>query len=395
MFHFFSSRSFSSRCFLSALILLMGFSFSAKAHESERDGIPPYNARTSDIRLALTGHFTGYLNYASQDENVGSVQKTDMLRDTEIEFEGATTLNNGSEIAIAVEVDANDGDSFDVGKTYVSYSDPKLGQLNAGVSDGAALLLQVEAPAADSLLDGIDQKINPVNYTVAGFNAPVADRIDDDGIDYDNALTEDDDKLVYVTPVFSGLQMAASYTPQIGIDGRAMNGNSTDNDADEFKNALEIAARYERDLTNTVKMTVGAGVMRADNENPSANREDAKEWNIGADFDIGPIGLGAIYTENNDQGRSANEEKMIVLGADYQITDPLTLGASYYTSDYEGATGRILDTDRVALGAIYDVGSGVSFRGSVQHISHDVGAGFGTNSNVDATSLLLGTHINF
>jgi outer membrane protein OmpU len=126
--------------------------------------------------------------------------------------------------------------------------------------------------------------------------------------------------------------------------------------------------------------------------------EDRTVWNVGADLDIGPFGIGAAYIEDN-QGEAdtvagavddgADEEETIVVGIDY-TTGPFKLGASYLTKDNTGGN-EDLDTDRYSGGVTYTYGPGMTFRGSIGHIEHDDDGA----DDADATYLVLGTQINF
>jgi outer membrane protein OmpU len=126
--------------------------------------------------------------------------------------------------------------------------------------------------------------------------------------------------------------------------------------------------------------------------------EDRQAWNVGADFDIGPFGLGAAYVSDNQGesdldgvagGDTADEEETWVLGADY-TTGPFKLGASYMNKDNTlGLDG--IDTDRYSGGVTYTYGPGMTFRGSVGYVDHEADGG----DDEDATYVTVGTQINF
>jgi outer membrane protein OmpU len=77
------------------------------------------------------------------------------------------------------------------------------------------------------------------------------------------------------------------------------------------------------------------------------------------------------------------------------------LGASYLTQDgtlgVAGNTGTDgIETERYTGGVVYTYGPGMTFRGSISHVEHDNVADLtGNNDSIDATSVLLGTQINF
>lgn len=347
----------------------------------------------SGVKLNLGGHFKGYVNYTDQDDALAGedVRKVDILRQTEVHFGGETTLDNGLTVGAQIEAFADTGDGFAIDESYAYFSGT-WGRVNFVDEDGAAYLLQVAAPSADDNIDGIRQFIGPVNYadlaTLTSQAPGVANLLT---FDYDNDFAGNDDKITYLTPVFSGFQAGVSYTPEVDLTAdaasRGANGNSLDNQADSFGDAWEVAGRYEGQFNN-VGFIAGAGYTQASLENDTTStvfEDDFKEWNVGLDLDIGAFGLGAIYTTNN-LGLNDVDSDTYVVGADY-TTGPFKIGASYLNNDIDDT----LDTDRYTGGVTYTYGPGMSFRGSVSYIDHSIDGA----DDADATSVLLGTQINF
>lgn len=362
----------------------------------------------SGVKLNVGGHFKGYVNYTDQDEVTGfETREIDILRDTEVHFGGETTLDNGLTVGAQIEAKAQSGADFTVDESYAYFSGT-WGRVNFGEEDGAAYLLQVAAPSADDNVDGIRQFINPVNYDAAlgdldggtagfqGLRSVLPAQVRIPGAGYDNAATRGLDKVTYLTPVFSGFQAGASYTPENSSSSRRLNGNSLDNEVNGFGDVWELGARYEGQFSN-VGLTVGAGYTNAQLEAEAAvpaafdATDDFQEWNVGLDLDVGAFGVGAIYTENNNASDTDDKNDTYVLGVDY-TTGPFKLGASYLNNETDvlGAANEI-ETDRYTGGVTYTYGPGMSFRGSVSYIDHEVE---GLN-DVEATSVLLGTQINF
>lgn len=347
----------------------------------------------SALELSLGGYFRGYVTYASQDTVTGSEERhIDILRDTEVHFTGETTLDNGLTVGVHVESEADMEDSFNVNESYM-YVSGSWGRVNFGGEDGAAYLLQVAAPSADSNVDGIRQYIQPVNYGIAPAAFAVAPGTDVQ-FDYAQDVSANHDKITYLSPVFNGFQAGVSYTPDTqdlgAANSRSLQGVSSDDVAGEFGAAWDLAARYEGQF-DSFGLTVGAGYTRVDLEEDSVGEDDLTAWNVGGAVTFGGFGVGAVYTEN-DNGIDPEEETNIwVLGADY-TTGPWKLGASWYSREDEdfGGAGDDLDTDRYAGGVTYTYGPGMTFRGSVHYIDHELNA-----SDMDATTFLLGTQVNF
>lgn len=363
---------------------------------------PAMAQEDSGVKLNLGGHFKGYVTYVDQDDATGSeTRNLDILRETEVHFGGETTLDNGLTVGAHIEAEADSTDSFDVDESY-AYFAGSWGRVNFGDEDGAAYLLQVAAPSADDNVDGLRQFVQAVNYDnmtgLTGVGTDVVNAIDI--LDYDNDVAGNDDKLTYLTPVLNGFQAGVSYTPEIDDANDGVDGNNSDEETAGYGDVWELAARYEG-MFNTVGVILGAGYTHASLEadttlavdidgdglaDGSFDLEDYSEWNIGADLDIGAFGVGAVYTENNIGVENSDDSETWVVGADY-TTGPFKLGVSYLNNDFADT----IETDRITGGVVYTYGPGMTFRGSVQHVEHDIDGG----DDGDATSVLLGTQINF
>jgi predicted porin len=355
------------------------------------------------LTLELGGYFKGYGAFVDQDEVDGSeVNDFDIIRDTEVHFGGETTLDNGLTVGVHIEAGADGGgttteedfgggtadlvtsrnDSFDIDESYAYFSGG-WGRVNFGDEDGAAYLLQVEAPSADSNIDGLRQYVQPVNYevlsTVTGLSSVTG------GLDYDQDISGKSSKFTYLSPVLNGFQGGVSFSPDTdGADD--LEGIGTDDVAGAFGRTYEAAVRYEGQFNN-VGMILGGGYSFSELEEDLGSLDDDRQaWNVGADFDIGPFGLGAAYTED-DHGQD-DEEETIVVGADY-TTGPFKLGVSYLNKDNTFGVDD-LDTDRYSGGVVYTYGPGMTFRGSVGYVEHDNDA-----DDADATYVAVGTQINF
>ncbi len=425
---------------LLASVALSGLAFAAA---------PAYagDSSKSNINVEVGGYFKGYGVFHDQDDNAdtdsatagvqssGEANDFDFIRDTELHIGGETTLDNGLTVGVHFEFEIDKADTeADINESYAYFSG-NWGRANFGAEDGASYLLQVAAPAADSNIDGIRQYVAPFNYTAAlgdadsttaGFQDALPGTISLGGHDYAQDPTGKSDKLTYLSPIMNGVQVGASYTPNSanGADYANSFGVRTENVTDVYGESYELAARYEGQFNN-VGVIFGAGYAFQELEaegNTSANvtvangavspgdaTDDRHVWNVGLDLDFGAFGLGALYKEDSagditisspTLGAGAvaavtgDDEETFVIGADY-TTGPFKLGASYF--DQENTFGiKDLDTTRYTGGVTYEYGPGMTFRGSVSYIEHEAAHIGGQNKNdIDATSFVLGTQINF
>jgi len=391
----------------------LGFAFSAPAQAA--DG----------VKLGVGGHFKGYVSWVDQDEdidvdadgNAEGVRSFDIQRETEIHLSGETTLDNGLTVGAHFEMEADGdgagggGDTFDVEESYAYFSGA-WGRVNFGAEDGAAFLLQVAAPAADTEIDGVRQQVQPVNFGATSVGNFLTNGFAANGLagnvrfDYDNAPARSDNKITYMTPVFNGFQFGVSYTPDVGsATNNWAPGNNFDDTAADYGEVWEAAGRFEG-MLGEVGVALGAGYADSELEEEAVgftDLDDRKRWNAGIDLNWGAFGLGAAYYED-DHGRDLSADETVwVVGVDY-TTGPFKIGASYYDNEQEldahqqAANSGDLEVDRWMAGVTYTYGPGMTFRGSVGMVNAEVPraliAAPGDNET-DATFVMLGTVINF
>lgn len=387
-----------------------------------------------------------------------------------------------------------EAEDAEVEEAYAYWSG-SWGRINAGKEDGVAYLLQVAAPSADSNVDGLRQFIQPNNFTLAPgldlnadgdasadadnevanlnsllndgtslslaleagadvlYNGAVDATVDagdvvtsDIGfvnrafsglgrLDYDLAVSGFDNKISYLTPVFSGFQGGVSYTPELSDNGEVTrtfeSGVNIDDQINDFGSTWGVAARYEGQFEE-LGVAIGVGYEHANLEEEGTLQgifvsdavdaiaatdtlvtefDDRTAWNAGVDFDWGPFGLGVAYVEDDLGIDDGADRETFVVGLDY-TTGPFKIGASYLNQDQEtdalfgnglvaGVAGGDLEAERYTGGVVYTYGPGMTFRGSVSYVEYDasdlnVGAVDDLQEDeFDSTTVLLGTQIRF
>lgn len=369
---------------LALVSILPAFCLSSQVH-----------AESAPVSLELGGAFSGYVVYHTQDNatTTSEERSVDIMRETVLTLEGETTLDNGLTVGVTLETAADIGDNFTVNDSYIYFSGD-WGRVNFGGTDGASALLQVAAPAADPFIDGVEQFINPVNYDLMlnlGGSVDVS-------MHYLMGQTGAEDKITYISPLFSGLQIAASYTPEMN-DGasRSLGGVSRDDQEEDYGDAWEAALRYERTI-NDLTFVLGAGYAHVSLEKDVTGAgtdtlDDQSAWDAGLALTYKNWGAGIAYV-TDDNGLRNSDTDIIVVGADY-TTGPWRIGASYYDREDSlenlGLGSINIETNRYSGGVTYNVGAGMDMLGSVHYIEHDIAG----SSDPDATSVVLGTRVSF
>jgi outer membrane protein OmpU len=328
------------------------------------------------LDLGVHGYFKSYGVWVDQDyTGTSSLRDFDMIRDMEIHFTGETTLDNGLTVGADVGTDGDQGGSFAVADSFVYFSGD-FGRFNVGSTDNVTYLLQVQAPAVDGVYDGMDQYFTPFNYAATNVA-----RLSEIEFDYDQDVSNGGDKISYISPSYSGFQYGVSWTPEQRDTSRGLTGVDT---GTGLADILDVAVRFENE-TSFGSYRIGGGYTAA---------EERTAWNGAVDLNIGSFGIGAVYTQDNeDEGATSlhTGQTQWILGVDYTV-GATTWAASYLNQNNE-FTANEIDTDRYTAGASYNVGSGVDFKGVVTFIDHDVDSGLG--GDVDGTSAMVGTSIAF
>jgi|SRR5579864_158380 len=390
-------------------------------------------AKADGIKLDLAGHFKGYVTWISENTPSGvSVRHFDILRETEIHFTGETTLDNGLTVGVHHEALIDDGvNTFGTNDLFISrqsyaYFSGAWGRVNFGKADGANYLLEVATPSADANYDGLRQSINPesigltriATLVTGGAGGGTRGFINTDKLDYSDDASGFANKITYLTPVWSGFQAGASYTPSMGgslsngglpslTEGSTAFGAPAKNTPGTFGDAWEGALRYEGKWQE-LGVTLGGGYTHVQHTSPIAvsNTNSFNQWNLGAAATWQQFGAGILYTRDNGALHEFGQDRTWVAGIDY-TTGPFKIGGSYLnnheglgdTAAGSGIKNGSLDTQRWAPGVIYTYGPGMTFRGSVGWVRTTIptdGANAASGGgHVTSTDVLLGTQINF
>lgn len=346
----------------------------------------PARAEDPALQLGVSGYINGYALHTSQDEPAGTEYRSfDFRKDTSVVLNGEVALDNGMTAGAYIEMLNDRFDDGQVQESYL-YLSSSWGRVNLGEEDGIAYLLQVTAPSADENIDGARPYIGSFQGAGAGNMGGT--------ISYAHDNAGFNNKFTYITPVFNGFQGGLSYTPGLAaadtdLDGAAASAVSNTVGTD-LESAWEVAARYEGSF-EAIDIALGAGYGSASQEDDAAGEDDSKVWNAGINLGWGAFGLGVSYLTDNNAADNDDTDTWVA-GIDY-ATGPYKLGASYLNQENENATNDE-EIDRWTVGAIYEWGPGMTFRGSVQfQDAEDIG-GVAT-ADRDGTQIAVGTQLNF
>jgi hypothetical protein len=280
--------------------------------------------------------------------------RTALKHDAEVRFSGETTLDNGLTLAARVElVGENDADQID--KAYVAWSGG-FGEVRIG-SQNDALENQCPTPP------GGTANFSAFSPVGSGSNDPIGSN------SYCFSADSDAQKILYITPVFSGFQLAVSYTPsgnaedytQVGVNG---SGTPTNPDG----TAHHIVTAY---VTYTYEgedwgLTWGGGGswQTKFNEAPGVNDGRSSAYQTSGAVTFGAFAVGGFF-QYFEQGGDDNNIWTAGGGASY-TTDPWVFGLQYSHGRYDGdflgdgfGPNGALSLNRVVLTTSYNLAPGI------------------------------------
>jgi len=297
------------------------------------------------IKLDLGGYFLGY--GVNVNDDTADVRNFDLRRDSEVYVSGETTLDNGTTVGFHTEQDLGaDGTLTDEVYAYFSGG---WGRVNIGSEDGAAYLLQVGAPSADSNVDGMrvyiqgfNEQQNQLAFVGHADGVAGAGNVDLDAttlgtaygynfaLDYDQADFRQTDRLTYLSPKISGFQAGVSWAPEEGQNavGNNVAAMAADNGTTQifnldagavaaaggtttYENVWDAAVRWDGEFQgvgiaagagystaglqeSTADITAGAAVAAGDRGDYTLN-DGYDSWNVGANLTWNSFSLGGVF----------------------------------------------------------------------------------------------------
>jgi predicted porin len=370
------------------------------------------HAQTSvqPVQVTVGGFHGQFGSYIDQDDvgatangSSGKLSKFDMTSDSEIHFNGRTTLDNGLMLGFRAELEANT-DSDQIDESYM-FVESRFGRIELGSINNVAYRMHYEAPEAFTrnwlVADG--------NLTNNVANPTGSPSLDSTLIGTKNRFFDNDsEKVNYYTPRFEGFQLGLSYIPNSSQDrngapepvstaysrgwaaginfvrtfgafetaaslgylrweGPQLSATAQAPDPEAWQAGLQIGyagfkvggsyatisdGRSGSSGTNAAASTAGTG----------ANRVDGRAWNLGAQYTFGPAAVSLTYAEgrNDDSpvtGPSFGDDKFsgLSLAGKYQIGPGVSLEGVLFRTEFEGNDSTAAPDSNTATGALLGI----------------------------------------
>ncbi len=378
------------------------------------------------IKLDVGGYLQTSFVVADYDTDTDQLP-TDIRHEGEVHFTGSTTLDNGLEFGVNIQLEARAA-SDQVDETFM-YVEGAFGRINVGSENSAAYLMHYGSPSPVPAWG-----LNDPNAEAGGFTTPATSATE----------VSDADKITYFTPRISGFQFGASYTPDAdeetgsgaspyapikdegaadeayslgvnysgkmsGVSVKASAGYDLITRTDTTATAITTrTTTYAGGGTLTETFSVGstallsstlagtttgtvASIAEATAAGVTTVNEDTDEFSVGLNLGFEGFVVGAAYKyTDNDAGTADLERHDYNVGVTYG-QGPWKVGVQYAGVELDGSSDGTYDA--VVVGGQYILGPGVTAFGGVQYLTgEDALEG---SEGEDATIFFVGTALSF
>ena len=330
------------------------------------------------IKVGINGYHQQWGVYADQDidtdatpggaSNRIKTSPVDQKHNSEVCFNGETTLDNGITFGLNVQLEANtSGDQID--ESYLYVQSDSMGRLILGDENNAGYLLHVTAPNGGISIDSGDMISDDFWENTSGGD------YFDTTLGTTNLRFNDNDsgKFTYISPRFAGFQLGASYIPQFEPGGGDDNSSVYKSDIagvrdeDKQRNGVAVGANFTEDFGGFgVQASLGWLGASSTNNNLSAA-------NAGAQFSYAGFSVGGAYVKafsgTKTTDASGQEEEEFdgygwTAGGAYEI-GPYKIGLTYQRGVNDGFSGGGGDfrLDQANISGTYQFGPGIRLVG--------------------------------
>jgi predicted porin len=382
--------------------------------------LSPANAqsKTQPIEVSIGGFHGQFVSYVAQDNvgdrtngRSGKLTQVDVTSDSEIHFNGRTTLDNGITFGFRLELEGNTA-ADQIDESYM-FAEGAFGRVELGSLNNVHYRMRFVAPEAFSRgFITNDGNLPTVLSNITG--SPTSDStINDTAARFrDN----DSEKINYYTPRWEGLQVGLSYVPNSSQDNQNPESASA-----AYSRGYAVAANFVRSF-GALDVAAYGGYFRWNGPQLSATTHapDPDIYTIGGQIGYGGFRVGGSYGRSHG-GRTGGagtaaasaagtglfkmEGRAWDLGGIYTF-GPAAVSLTYFngTNDDSSIGGPSAGKDKLtglALEGRYTLGPGVSLEGALFtakfHGNGSTGGTTGALTNTDnrGTGIVTGLLLTF
>jgi len=339
------------------------------------------------LSLSVGGYFSTGVMINSQDDGAGepgaNLQDVSVHTDGEVQFTASTTLDNGIEVAVRIEYEAQNqgGGSTTVDERYVTFSGD-FGKLRVGSDDPVTAVMQYQAPVG-----AYQMGPNTPTFAVPGIGNNFVSSYPTTYADWSN----DAGNIIYYSPRMSGFQLGLSYQPdgtRAPIDNIAI----LPNDNNGQQDVIAVAVNYENSFDG-IDVAASVGYVHGSDEIGTAFTDDRETFQGGLIIGFSGFSVGGSIMQDNNGISSSFDTLTWDAGVTYS-TGPWTVGFTYLSSTQEVGPLPDDELDAYAVTGTYNLGPGVDLWGGVKYLDYQEGSNDPAGNN-EAIFGMVGTSISF
>lgn len=351
------------------------------------------------IKLSLGGYFRTAVDVNLDDHKTGELGNNryndGVFSDAEIYFLGKTTLDNGLTVGTRVELEGEEStDQIDAAYVYFQggFGETRIGSLKGAFSQ--LCVSPVGNTTNFSAFLETDQTItNAYNGSVR--TDTVCNSVDA----WVSGQADKSQKIVYITPNFSGFQLGVSWSPNGAHESGGVTGGHTGmptNVNGEQRNIVDAYATYKKDFGGWGLQWGGGGSWALSlGGQPSDAQKKGEDYQTGLNVFFGNLSVGGTFGYDKNSFGDDRNYWFAGAGAAYKI-DAFTVGLQYDHTEGE-ITGNNIERhiDAVALTGNYAMGPGIDLDATIQYTTASGDKGDAAHGGYDSVSLGLGTAFKF
>ena len=265
--------------------------------------------------MDVTGSAGITLGNQSNHTNSNSFSMTD-----EITFTGSGEMDNGMTVTVSMQLDDNaSGNSSNMDNRSVKIETADMGTLTFYGHGGDSALSAVD----DVMPTAYGESWDVIGLAAASVTAGQSAKFGSIGGNTGNG------SFMYNAPAM--------------VDGLGVNVSYNPSNSSEPNGSISWAVAY----TGVEGLTLGY----AQDESGAATTNDYETAYV--KYAYGPITVGIQSSENDEDGGSANDDELEIMGITYAVSDDLTIG--YHQSEYN-AGDKALDQESSNISVSYTTG---------------------------------------
>lgn len=329
------------------------------------------------VKLSIGGSMTEWVAFGTNKATAGDLVEFDEQHLAKIVFKGETKLDNGLSVGVTVDTNASQGvdsrtrlpGNHNVNRAYLTLTSA-YGQVVAGQNDNVGALFHVSAPDVGGVgsQDGYW-----MDFVMAAGNHH--DTWQRTFVGEDRST----EKLTYITPAFYGVQLGASYVPDVN---RANSGNLGQA---PMGSDLYVIGLSANNSIGPVGLKADASYVQANGDEGTLSSFYAYQGGLQASYGAFTLGGSVLYRGSDGDSLAkvnTQEGTSFDIGVSYVVA-PYGVSASYFEGNAKSASGvSAHDASKVwTLAGSYDVGPGITWKNSIMYIDYTSGANVATDEN--------------